>query len=293
MYDTGNFSLLISTLRVERDDAEFYCVWQQAEVAPGSGHLSNKGHLTVLVPPQSVIMSVIDSPSSLDGTLQFSCVSDSSNPAASITWWLNGEDITADSSQTEEAGSRNKTFTTRNILSHRFLTEDIDKELRCHILNHQSLPEEVLTEVLYMSDTVTIVSSNNNSSDDDVIIIEAEKLILRCNADGYPEPSYTWFHDDQGIQAAGDELVIELVKFKHRGLYACKATSVFGEYMSSNNTCQVECDRVSASKECHNDVIVGLTIGGLCLIIVILLMVVVVSLYLKKRSTINTVLILC
>ncbi|XP_014679128.1 PREDICTED: cell adhesion molecule 2-like [Priapulus caudatus] len=178
-------------------------------------------------------MSFIDSSSSPDGMLQFSCVSDSSNPAASVTWLLNGEDITADSSQTEEAGSRTNTFTANSILSHTFSPIDNDRELQCNVLIHGDLAVVELAETLYLKDTVTI-SSSSNPTGNEVFLPETEKLTLTCNADGYPEPSYTWFHDKQGIQAAGDEVVIELVEFKHRRLYACKATSVFGEYMSSN-----------------------------------------------------------
>ncbi|XP_014667037.1 PREDICTED: hemicentin-2-like [Priapulus caudatus] len=233
MYNTGDFTMHISNIQVDHDSAEFYCEWQRDQLKPEDRPVSHTATLTALVPPQSVVMSLIGSSSSPDGTLQFLCVSDSSNPAGTITWWLDNEDISVDSSHIHKPGSRNKTSSTTSIVNHTFSSDDNNKHLFCHVFTHDDLAVEVINNTLYLRDTVTI-SSYNNPTDDGVIIQEADNLTLTCNADGYPEPSYTWLHDDQGIQAAGDEMAIERVEFKDKGFYSCQAISVFGEYMSCN-----------------------------------------------------------
>ncbi|XP_014675978.1 PREDICTED: cell adhesion molecule 3-like [Priapulus caudatus] len=231
-YKTGDHSIDIQALQLDIDDAEFYCQWQQqGSLNPESGRIS----LTVLMEPQSVTISQIANASSPDDTLQFACVSNSSKPAANISWSLNEEDITSDSQATEEPGFIEKTFTTKSILSHVFSSDDDEKTLRCHVYIHDDLTAIDKSETLYLSETV-VISSTNKPTSDGVIVLAEQKLVMNCDANGYPEPFYTWMYDDAEYQSTGtiNELVIEPIAFQDSGSYSCQATSVFGDYKSTN-----------------------------------------------------------
>ncbi|XP_014678442.1 PREDICTED: hemicentin-1-like [Priapulus caudatus] len=93
--------------------------------------------------------------------------------------------------------------------------------------------DEGITKTLYLRDTVTI-SSSSNPTGNDVSISQNTNLTLHCNADGYPEPTYAWFHNLNRIRVLGNTLVIEQVALDDRGFYSCQANSAVGKYMSSN-----------------------------------------------------------
>ncbi|XP_014679014.1 PREDICTED: hemicentin-1-like, partial [Priapulus caudatus] len=222
MYNTGDFTMHISNVQVDHDSAEFYCEWQRDQLKPEDRPVSHTATLTVLVPPQSVVMSLIGSSSSPDGTLQFLCVSETSNPAGTITWWLDNEYISVDSSHIHKPGSRNKTSSTTSIVNHTFSSDDNNKHLFCHVFTHDDLDVEAISvfgeymscnkmnvTVIVPAAYVTMAIDGNAVADTEIMHAGPHKA--SCTTEkSFPGGTVTWKLGDTSVDEATTSHVSEV-----------------------------------------------------------------------------------
>ncbi|XP_014671477.1 PREDICTED: uncharacterized protein LOC106812172 [Priapulus caudatus] len=97
-------------------------------------------------------------------------------------------------------------------------------------------------------------------------------LWLLCNADGNPEPSYSWLHNKSLVPAEVNRVYErEQVSFVDAGDYACSAANIVGVVNSANSMSVVV---VAPQPNTSNTaLIVGLVIAALVLIILIIVII--------------------
>ena len=62
-----------------------------------------------------------------------------------------------------------------------------------------------------------------------------QRLVLRCIATGYPQPTIAWYKDGRRIaREVSSLLVIEEVELSDRGVYHCTATNTLGNVNSTS-----------------------------------------------------------
>lgn len=73
---------------------------------------------------------------------------------------------------------------------------------------------------------------------------ENQTVTLKCNAQGNPNPTFTWFVNDTEISVGGvgEELKFDSIKASQSGGYTCKASNILGSSKSSSVSVDVNCE---------------------------------------------------
>lgn len=245
VHETGNYAIDVRNLNVSGDDgSQFVCQWRDKYGSTDQN--SATATLTVVSGAESIRMEKGNTASTAEGVVtvvagekeSIKCVVENSKPAATVTWELNGNDITKSSSQWHEMGTQPAKWTTTSTLTLTFEPGNNKETLVCHIHIHQLIDPanvSVTMDVQYINPAVTVVNTGSSTNS----LAEGTQLILVCSVDGNPEPQFKWFKSSKGTEIQLHEYnVRELRKeatLSDDGIYSCEVENQFGRYRSQNS----------------------------------------------------------
>ncbi|XP_014674231.1 PREDICTED: nectin-4-like [Priapulus caudatus] len=246
---------------------------------------TNMLNVTVLVPARNVTMTIdgnnVDGNMTiLAGSHEVSCTTGKSFPGGTVTWKLG--DTSVDGANTSHASDVDGTITTYSKLTRTFSADDHDKILACHVDIHESFQSpsvDVRLNVIYIGG----VRVSGDSQAGVMTVNDSSALWLLCNADGNPEPSYSWLHNGTVITAKANRTYErDSVTPVDAGDYACAVCNLAGKVFSTNTMAVVV---VPPQQTSRIGLIVGLVIGGL---LIVIQFIVIVVIHLKIRLTLQT-----
>ncbi|XP_068144561.1 nephrin isoform X1 [Drosophila tropicalis] len=159
-------------------------------------------NLTVLYAPKDVYLSGATQ-AKVGDSVQLSCVTAPSNPAASITWSLNGRPFNNSSYKT--TSSIDGGWVSSSNISFNIDTQSRTFLAVCHALNKE-LTQNVIgshtVNVLYPPSPPLVTGYNDGD-----ILVSGSILKLQCSsAGGNPPPSLQWYKNDKRLNAASKVL---------------------------------------------------------------------------------------
>ncbi|XP_030067052.1 basal cell adhesion molecule isoform X2 [Microcaecilia unicolor] len=228
-----DFSLRITGVEVT-DERVFYCQVMAGEAGNGEG-MTN---LKVYAPPElqevkknAGTLSVTESSASEIGT----CVGKNGNPAPTITWYKNGKVLPATTERNDDIYLVSRTVkeasglhSVSSTLYLRPTKQDKDSKFYCRLqyLMPQGKTESVDSEKFslklhYYTENVNFELLSP------LLIKEGDNVTLRCQADGYPPPTYDFYkvtdNTNEEIESNLEGLlVLEHVTKESSGTYQCQ-----------------------------------------------------------------------
>uniref|UniRef100_A0A6I8PN55 Cell adhesion molecule 2 n=1 Tax=Xenopus tropicalis TaxID=8364 RepID=A0A6I8PN55_XENTR len=192
---------------------------------------TSKAYLMVLGVPENPHISGFTSPVMEGDTIQLTCKSSGSKPAADIRWFKNDQEIT-DVQKIQQQDSNGKTFTVTSSLVFQGDRKDDGAVIRCRV-DHESLTStpQIAKQVLeiHYTPTVRILPSTPLPQ-------EGQPLILICESKGKPLPEPVLWTKDGGelpdperMTVNGRELTISFLNKTDNGTYRCEATNSIGQ----------------------------------------------------------------
>ncbi|XP_014663546.1 PREDICTED: cell adhesion molecule 3-like [Priapulus caudatus] len=247
-HENGDWSLLISNTTID-DNGYYYCQWS---VFGGDFYDSSAVMLTIVMPPENISLYYDTVATHGEVALaafepeNFTCIVANSNPAASVTWTLDGRDVSEHANVTLTVGETQQLTTTTSRLSYAFHPDDNGALLRCDALvsaDEFSLAVtdnveerlQVTVNVYYLNAIVNVLSASASSA-----LAEGERMELRCEARGNPPPRVTWHFtptdgDDTTLWTDNERLlVVDGVTRENSGEYWCEVDSSVAQYASVN-----------------------------------------------------------
>ncbi|NP_001164704.1 kin of IRRE like precursor [Saccoglossus kowalevskii] len=226
--DLGEFHLQIKPVLLE-DDGVYQC-----QVQPGGDSTQIRSHdarLVIQIPPDNPQISEGEAAISVVAgvTHNLTCTSNNGNPAASITWLKNDEEVTSDLIyKSEPAGDAvGKLWNAISVLPITPSVEDIDARYTCQAINIAiKVPTNavIALDVQYKPIVSIIVEPE--------VAVEGDDIKIKCLAEANPGEgmSYEWLKDgDIMSDVAGDVLELIAVPPEYNGIsVTCKATNSIG-----------------------------------------------------------------
>ncbi|XP_071512238.1 cell adhesion molecule 2-like [Panulirus ornatus] len=173
------------------------------------------------------------------------CQSVGARPPASLTWWLDGLQLTNATTSTTSSG--NVTLSTLTLMP---TDADGGKFLKClaesPVIDHQPLEDRWQLEVYY-TPQVYLAMGSSLSPDE---IKEGDDVYFECNVRAHPWVyKVVWHHNgiqvqhnvSAGVIVSNQSLVIQRVKRQQTGLYICVASNIEGDGQSNAVVLKVQC----------------------------------------------------
>nr|XP_056716833.1 cell surface glycoprotein MUC18 [Euleptes europaea] len=222
---SDHFALTISKV-APRDAKTYLC-----QVGAGSaGFAEKQAELRVSKAPDTSVTVVSEGIGASKDELSkiATCTSQNGYPTPSITWYKDQRPLSPNGSETDirNAVIRESSglFTVSSILFERVTKEDRHAFYHCQVdyslmgVNKTSQMDSFQIKVLYPSENISFVIDGPSKE-----VKEGDRVMLRCKADGYPEPDYTIFRvEDQELDAPSGELTLEHVTKEDSGAYYCQ-----------------------------------------------------------------------
>ncbi|XP_037786540.1 nephrin-like [Penaeus monodon] len=183
------------------------------------------------------------------------CHSVGARPSASITWWLDGDQLT--NATTSTASSGNVTLSTLT-----FIPTDADggKFLKCKaespVIHHTHLEDQWRLEVYYTPQVNLAMGSSLIPN----TIKEGDDVYFECNIHANPWVyKVVWYHNgiqvqhnvSAGVIVSNQSLVIQRVQRQQAGLYTCVASNIEGDGQSNAVILKVQYAPVCAPGQTH------------------------------------------
>ncbi|XP_034745065.1 CD166 antigen homolog A isoform X2 [Etheostoma cragini] len=186
----AKFSLLISQATL-KDQKTFTCM-----VVSASNLMEYPISVLVYKKPSSV--QIMDKSKVLQKdklTMVGTCVSANANPAATITWKMNGKPLVADGkavviTPSMKLDPATGLSTTSSTLQYAASKEDVAAVFAC-LSTHKLTNQETKLEpfpIYYPSEKISLEIMSKRP------IVEEDNVTLKCHADGNPPPSSFFFH---------------------------------------------------------------------------------------------------
>uniref|UniRef100_A0A8C5LHN9 Cell adhesion molecule 2 n=1 Tax=Leptobrachium leishanense TaxID=445787 RepID=A0A8C5LHN9_9ANUR len=192
---------------------------------------TSMAYLTVLGVPEKPHITGFNTPIMEGESIQLTCKTSGSKPAADIRWFKNEQEIQG-VKNTHHKDSNGKTFTVISSLDIRGDRRDDGAIIRCRV-DHESLNStpHIATQTLeiHYTPVVTILPSTPLPQ-------EGQPLTLTCESRGKPLPEpVLWtkdgaeLPDPERMVVNGRELTITLLNKTDNGTYRCEATNSIGQ----------------------------------------------------------------
>ncbi|XP_055634934.1 hemicentin-1 isoform X2 [Toxorhynchites rutilus septentrionalis] len=192
-------------------------------------------NVTIELRLRPLVVEIINgsTPLSSDRRYVIQCQSSGSRPPAKITWWKDGEQLTATNQTTSEDGN-----STLSSLSFTPTREDHGKTLTCRTTNElvKRGMKEISTKlnVFYLPTLKLELGTNMNPED----IEEGDDVYFECKVNANPSAyKVVWKHNDQvvqhnsktGVIMSSSAIALQGVTRHQAGNYTCIASNVEGD----------------------------------------------------------------
>ncbi|XP_055603290.1 hemicentin-1 isoform X2 [Uranotaenia lowii] len=192
-------------------------------------------NVTIELRLRPLVVEIINgsTPLSSDRRYVVQCQSSGSRPPAKITWWKEGEQLTATNQTTSEDGN-----STMSSLSFTPTREDHGKSLTCRATNElvKRGTKEASTKlnIFYLPTLKLELGTNMNPED----IEEGDDVYFECKVNANPSAyKVVWKHNDQvvqhnsksGVIMSSTALALQAVTRHQAGNYTCIASNVEGD----------------------------------------------------------------
>ncbi|XP_019627386.1 PREDICTED: nephrin-like isoform X2 [Branchiostoma belcheri] len=214
-----------------RDDAEFQC-----QVGPPSPIGSHAARVTILLPPDDPTIEGYNSGVGIPVTpsegLQLTCRCNNGKPAASLTWYRNGEEVTEGVSYSTEPTGTEKRENAVNVLQLQPTDDDNGARYECRA-SHATLDATknvfVTLSVQYPPGEPVITGFETQP-----VKKVGDLLQLTCTSEGgNPLADLIWYKNDQRIDSsyhtvgnqALNELIHTVVASDNNAEFSCQASN--------------------------------------------------------------------
>ncbi|KAF5901957.1 cell surface glycoprotein MUC18 isoform X1, partial [Clarias magur] len=214
-----NSLLTITSVRVT-DSRDFIC---QVDVDGDSEERHTQ--LQVYKSPSPPVIELGTYASLFEERKVASCLVSNGYPAPTITWYKHRTPLSSSdyvNVRSAETVNSNGLYTVRSDLYLRAVKEDKDALFYCQV-TYSSLGAEKMIEsnrfnvtVHYPSSEITVFQESSHQ-----LVKEGDTVELRCQGDGYPEPIYSFTHNDELLLSEENRLVLANVTRQNSGLYKC------------------------------------------------------------------------
>ncbi|XP_065189622.1 uncharacterized protein LOC135820234 [Sycon ciliatum] len=218
----------------------------------------------------SIVQSPIDTTGIFNNTISFSCQA-SANAPITFSWMrLVGLEMVAvpTSRSTVTSIALGDKLTETSTLTLSGVTAADGGQYVCLARNTGSLPVQSEPATLFIRPYIQSGPVNK-------LVFLTQAVTLRCGGDGYPTPSFQWFHAGTNIAmyaslypnihfvgASGRDIIIQPTTLQVAGLYVCRVVSIHG--MAQTEAAQLTViDAVPANSSVHTP-LVGSTLVLSC-----------------------------
>ncbi|XP_078591219.1 kin of IRRE-like protein 1 isoform X2 [Branchiostoma floridae x Branchiostoma japonicum] len=240
----GQYNLLVQDTLLE-DDGTYQC--QASPTENQQGIRSQNAQLTIYLPPDNPVIEEGSSVSVIAGQPKnVTCRADNGKPAATLTWWKDGQEITEGITYiTEDAGEKRKNGV--SILTLNPSVDDHGKVLTCQSSNPAMDANKETTTQLNVEHTPVVVVQS-----DPPLVEEGSSVSLSCESRANPgevrsssgsrnDVNYQW--KKNGVVLAGENgQVLRLNNVRREDnlqVFTCDATNAVGTN-SANITLSVQ-----------------------------------------------------
>ncbi|CAC5415121.1 unnamed protein product [Mytilus coruscus] len=158
-------------------------------------------------------------------TYQWTCISTGGNPSPAMTLRVGNSQFSTGITQTSVLKS-DKTYTVTSTLSWAPSISNNGQTLYCDVKHPETRGNNLQTVSLQL--IVNAAPSYIRIVPAGVVVNEGQGFTLTCEADGYPAPTYNWYHNDVMIHEGAILTISNSLWTEHDGLILCKATSTKG-----------------------------------------------------------------
>ncbi|XP_046858266.1 limbic system-associated membrane protein-like [Xenia sp. Carnegie-2017] len=144
------------------------------------------------------------------------CRGEGGNPPANVTWFDKDNNILGD------VGVVSKTLVITNVT----MNDDGNYRCKAQTYNDPRFRDEKSIEVI-----VKDPPQQTNITISPMSVKKGQNVTITCESDGYPEPTYTIYHNGAVI-SNNKTYIIQSVNFNHAGSYRCKAKNKLGNDLS-------------------------------------------------------------
>jgi len=222
-----------------------------------SNPITNTIHLDMNFPPATVSIDNIESVVLVVGSrVDIMCHSGGSRPHASITWWIDNENLQEGSHETSSLdGNGNRT---QSILQFTPAMRHIGKTLRCKASNSQVPGKDIFADWhlnISYAPNVELVLGKSISADS---IYEGGDVYFDCRVNSSPPPDRVyWYHNgvqlnhspERGIIFTNFSLVLQKISQSQAGAYMCESSNRVGKGRSEDIILDVKYVPICASPE--------------------------------------------
>ncbi|XP_069952321.1 nephrin-like [Cherax quadricarinatus] len=183
------------------------------------------------------------------------CQSVGARPPASITWWLDGTQLT---NTTISTASNGNVTLSKVLLVPRHT--DGGKLLKCvavsPVIEHQPLHDQWKLDVQYTPQVHLAIGSSLSADK----IKEGDDVYFECNVRAHPHVyKVLWYHNGMQVQhnvsvgviISNQTLVIQRLRRQHTGLFTCVASNIEGDGQSNAVILNVQYAPVCAAGQIH------------------------------------------
>ncbi|XP_053628522.1 nephrin-like isoform X2 [Cherax quadricarinatus] len=205
--------------------------------------------------PLSVIILASREAISAGREYELVCQSVGARPPASLTWWLDGVQLT---NATVSTASNGNITLSKLLLVPSY--SDGGKFLKClaesPVIDHLPVQDLWKLDVQYTPQVYLAMGSNLSPED----IKEGDDVYFECNVRAHPYVyKVLWYHNgvqvqhnvSGGVIVSNQSLVIQRVRRQHTGLYTCVASNIEGDGQSNAVILKVRYAPVCASGQVH------------------------------------------
>ncbi|XP_046858263.1 carcinoembryonic antigen-related cell adhesion molecule 6-like [Xenia sp. Carnegie-2017] len=190
------------------------------------------------------------------GSVSCVCRGEGGNPSANVTWYDKNNNIIGD------VGVVNKTLVITNV------TVNDGGSYRCKAqsYNDPRFRDEKSIEVTVKP---TYPPQQTNITISPMSVKKGQNVTITCESDGYPEPTYTIYHNGAVISNK-KTYIINSINFSNAGSYRCEATNKLGNDFSDvknltiikdNVLCDDQKERIKQCKTEWYIILITLTSG--------------------------------
>ncbi|XP_065189292.1 uncharacterized protein LOC135819921 isoform X2 [Sycon ciliatum] len=210
----------------------------------------------------SIIKSPVNTTGIFNTTISFSCQANANAPITFSWMRLVGLEMVAvpASRSTVTSVALGDELTETSTLTLSGVTAADGGQYVCLARNTGSLPVQSEPATLFIRPYIESGPSNT-------LVFLSQALTMRCGGDGYPTPSFQWFHAGTNIAmyaslypnihfvgASGRDIIIQPTTLQVAGLYVCRVVSIHG--MAQTEAAQLTViDAVPANSSVHTPLV--------------------------------------